>query len=230
VNRRIFDDHETLSRAAARAIVQSGAKSIAVTGGSTPKRIYELLAEQLPRDVTWVLVDERYVPMSDPQSNAAMIERTLFRNGVPERWLRFRTEFRDPAQTAHVFEEEWRAFGLESLDLVLLGCGDDGHTASLFPGTAALDAEGIATSVYVPRLGQWRVTLTLPVIRTAKARMVLASGESKAAVIREIREGADHPIVRATAGLEETWWFMDRSAAGAPASSPADPAASPPPV
>lgn len=217
MNRRIFDDHETLSRAAARAILQSGAKTIAVTGGSTPTRLYELLAEELPKDVTWVLVDERYVPMSDPQSNAAMIERTLFKHGVPERWLRFRTEFRDAAQTVQVFEEEWHSLGIETLDLVLLGCGDDGHTASLFPGTDALDAEGIATSVYVPRLGQWRVTLTLPVIRAAKARMVLASGESKAKVIQEIREGADHPVVRATAGLDETWWFMDRSAGVPPA-------------
>ncbi|HYH07835.1 MAG TPA: 6-phosphogluconolactonase [Thermoanaerobaculia bacterium] len=217
MNRRIFDDHETLSRAAARAILQSGAKSIAVTGGSTPKRLYELLAEQLPQDVTWVLVDERYVPLTDPQSNAAMVERTLFRDGVPERWLRFDTSFRDAAQTVRVFEEEWRKLGLAALDLVLLGCGDDGHTASLFPGTDALDAQGIATGVYVPRLGQWRVTLTLPVIRAAKSRMVLASGESKAPIIREIREGADYPVVRATAGVD-SWWFVDRAAVGAPVS------------
>lgn len=212
MNRRIFDDHETLSRAAARAILDSGAKTIAVTGGSTPKRVYELLAEKLPQDVTWVLVDERYVSLTDPQSNAAMIERTLFAHGLPERWLRFRTEFRDAAQTVRTFEEEWHALGLASLDLVLLGCGDDGHTASLFPGTDALDAQGIATSVYVPRLGQWRVTLTLPVIRAAKARMVLASGEGKAPVIRAIREGTEFPVTRATAGLD-SWWFLDRAAA-----------------
>lgn len=214
MNLRIFDDHESLSRAAARAVLQSGAKTIAVTGGSTPKRLYEILSASLPEDVTWVLVDERYVPMSDPRSNAAMIERTLFARGVPEKWLRFRTELGDPAATARAFEEEWRTLGLTSLDLVLLGCGDDGHTASLFPATPALDAEGIATAVYVPRLEQWRVTLTLPVIRAATTRFVLASGAAKAPILRELREGADYPVARATSGVD-TWWFVDRAAVSA---------------
>ncbi|MEO8379134.1 MAG: 6-phosphogluconolactonase [Acidobacteriota bacterium] len=212
MNLRIFDDLEGLSRAAERAIRQSGARTIALTGGSTPKRLYELLGESLPEDVTWVLVDERYVPMTDPQSNAAMIERTLFRKGLPERWLRFRTELEDPAETARVFEEEWKALGLAELDLVLLGCGDDGHTASLFPGTPVLDVtDRVASEVFVPRLDQWRVTLTLPVIREARMRMVLAAGESKATIVREVREGADYPIGRATKDVE-TWWMVDRAA------------------
>jgi 6-phosphogluconolactonase len=213
VNLRVFDNAEELAQAAARTIRQSGAKAIGLTGGSTPKRLYELLAGDLPRDVTWVLVDERYVPMDDPQSNAAMIERTLFARGVPERWLRFRTELNDPAATARVFEEEWRALGIETLDLVLLGCGDDGHTASLFPGTPVLDvADRVASEVYVPRLEQWRVTLTLPVLRAATQRLVLATGAAKANVIREVREGAQHPVALATNGLEG-WWLVDREAA-----------------
>lgn len=211
MNLRIFETHEDLSRAAARTILQSGAKTIAVTGGSTPKRLYEMLAAELPRDVTWVLVDERYVPMTDPQSNAAMIERTLFANRVPPRWLRFRTELGDPAATARAFEEEWRTLGIEQLDLILLGCGDDGHTASLFPGTTALDATGIATAVYVPRLEQWRVTLTMDAIRAAKTRIVLASGVSKKQILGELRDGADYPVARATQGLD-SWWFVDRAA------------------
>lgn len=212
MNLRVFDDAEALAHAAARAILQSGAKSIALTGGSTPKRLYELLATSLPDDITWVLVDERYVPMSDPQSNAAMIERTLFAHGVPPRWLRFKTELNDPAATARVFEDDWRALDLDTLDLALLGCGDDGHTASLFPGTPVLDVEDrIASEVFVPRLDQWRVTLTMPVLRAAKSRMVLASGASKAHVIREVRDGADHPVARATRGLD-SWWFIDRAA------------------
>jgi 6-phosphogluconolactonase len=212
MNLRIFDDLEDLSHAAERAIRQSGAKTIALTGGSTPKRLYELLGQSLPEDVTWVLVDERYVPMSDPQSNAAMIERTLFANGVPARWLRFRTELNDPAATARAFEEEWNALGFGQLDLVLLGCGDDGHTASLFPGTPVLDVQDrLASEVFVPRLDQWRVTITLPVIRAARQRIVLAAGESKAPVIRDVRAGVDHPIALATAGVE-TWWMVDRAA------------------
>lgn len=213
MNLRVFENLEDLSHAAARAIRMSNAKSIAVTGGSTPKRLYELLADDLPRDVTWVLVDERYVPKDDPQSNAGMIERTLFKNGVPDRWLRFRTELNDPAATARAFEEEWRALNIESLDLVLLGCGDDGHTASLFPGTGAIDIEDrIATEVYVPRLEQWRVTITKPVIRAATQRIVMAAGASKAQIIRDVRDGVEHPVTIATAGVE-TWWFVDREAA-----------------
>jgi len=214
VNLRVFDDAEDLANAAARAILQSGAKTIGVTGGSTPKRLYEILAESLPSDVTWVLVDERYVPLEDPQSNAAMIERTLFARGVPERWLRFKTDLNDPAKTARVFEEDWRTLAITTLDLILLGCGDDGHTASLFPGTPVLAVEDrIASEVFVPRLDQWRVTLTMPVLRAATSRMVLATGAAKANVIREVREGAAHPVALATQGLE-TWWFVDRAAVG----------------
>jgi 6-phosphogluconolactonase len=207
MNLRIFENLEDLSHAAARAIRQSGAKKIGVTGGSTPKRLYEILGESLPEDVTWVLVDERYVPHDDPQSNAAMIERTLFRHGLPERWLKFDTTLNDPALTVRRFEEAWN-FG--DLDLVLLGCGEDGHTASLFPGTAVLDVvERIASEVYVPRLEQWRVTITLPVIRAAKLRMVLASGPSKMPVVEAARSGEDYPVTRATTGVD-TWWLVSR--------------------
>lgn len=214
MNLRVFDDTEALAHAAARAIRQSGAKTIAVTGGSSPKRLYEILSESLPEGVTWVLGDERYVPFDDPQSNAAMVERTLFARGVPERWLRFRTELNDPALTARVFEDDWRALGITTLDLVLLGCGDDGHTASLFPGMPVLEVEDrIASEVFVPRLDQWRVTLTMPVLRAATSRMVLAPGSAKANIIREVREGVEHPVALATRGLD-TWWFVDRAAVG----------------
>lgn len=205
MNQRIFESHEDLSQAAARAILQSGAKSIAVTGGSTPKRLYEILGQSLPADVTWVLLDERWVPHDDPQSNAAMVERTLFARGIPERWLRFDTSLLDAAESARELESQW---DLDALDLVLLGCGEDGHTASLFPGTPVLEVvDRVASEVYVPRLEQWRVTLTLPVIRAAKERMVLVSGESKKPVLEEIRAGADYPVVRATQGVD-TWWFI----------------------
>jgi len=212
VNLRVFDDAEALAHAAARTIVQSGAKTIGVTGGSTPRRLYEILSESLPRDVTWVLVDERYVPFDDPQSNAAMIERTLFARGVPERWLRFDCSLQDPAATALHFERAWHNLGLQQLDLVLLGCGEDGHTASLFPGTPVLEVDDrIASEVFVPRLDQWRVTLTLPVLRAAKTRLVLAAGAAKAPVIAEVRAGVPHPVTLATGGLD-SWWLVDRAA------------------
>lgn len=216
MNLRIFDSPEELTRAAARTILQREHASVAVSGGSTPKPLYEYLASRLPAEpVTWVLVDERYVPRDDPQSNAAMIERTLFAQGLPanHRWLSFDTSLQDPGATAAKFESGW---DLEQLDIVLLGCGDDGHTASLFPGTPVLDVEHrVAAEVFVPRLEQWRVTLTKPVIRKAKLRIVLATGASKARVIEEVRQGVPHPITMATEGVE-TWWFVDRSAAAPP--------------
>jgi 6-phosphogluconolactonase len=223
MNLRVFDSLDELTRAAARTVVQrveAGARTIALSGGSTPRPLYELLSSQhandlAPHAITWVVVDERYVPLDDPQSNAAMIERTLFARGLPpaHRFLRFRTELGDPAETARTFEREWRELGIAQLDVVLLGCGDDGHTASLFPGTRVLDVEDrIASEVYVEKLAQWRVTLTKPVLRAATLRLVLAAGASKAKVIREMREGIPHPIALATGGDLETWWLVDRAA------------------
>jgi 6-phosphogluconolactonase len=224
MNLRIFETGDELARAAARTLLQlvrpGEPATIVVTGGATPKRLYEMLGQPPWREelakvpIAWALLDERYVPVDDPQSNAGMIERSLFAQGMSpsHRWLRFRTELDDPAATARAYEEEWRALGIADVDLMLLGVGDDGHTASLFPGTAVLDVEDrIASEVFVPRLDQWRVTLTLPVIRAAKLRLVLATGEAKAPILREVGEGTDHPIARATKGVE-TWWLVDRAA------------------
>lgn len=225
MNFRIFDDAIDLTRAAARTLLQRSPSSVAISGGSTPRPLFELLGNEwreriTPRPITWIVVDERWVPKSDPQSNSAMIERTLFAQGLPEghRFLEFRTDLDDPAASARAFEREWQSLGLDTLDVVLLGCGDDGHTASLFPGTPVLEVQDrIASEVFVPRLDQWRITLTMPVIRAAKLRIVLATGASKAKIIEEVRAGVQHPIARATAGVE-TWWFVDRAAVRAPSS------------
>ncbi len=230
MNLRIFDSAGDLVQAAARTVVQRVSNStvtvaIGLSGGSTPRPLYELLGrapyrdELAGRDVIWVVVDERCVPAGDPQSNAGMIQRTLFAEGVPDRhtFLPFRTELGDPARTAKVFEEEWRELGIADLDLVLLGVGDDGHTASLFPGTPVLDVEDrIASEVFVPRLQSWRVTLTRPVIRAAAARMVLAAGASKRKILTEVRQGVSHPIALVTEGELDTWWFVDSEAAPLP--------------
>ena len=130
MNLRIFDDLESLSRAAERSIRQSGARTIALTGGSTPKRLYELLGEALPEDVTWVLVDERYVPMSDPQSNAALIERTLFRKGLPERWLRFKTELDGPC--VRCLEPAGHGIDIDVREVERRLVGTKGHQARRF--------------------------------------------------------------------------------------------------
>ncbi|PYQ58907.1 MAG: 6-phosphogluconolactonase [Acidobacteria bacterium] len=215
MNLRIFDNAADLIQAAARTLIQridAGAQTIALSGGSTPKPLYELLgqnSELRKKPITWVLVDERYVPIDDPQSNAGMIEKAL----KPERFLRFKTELDDPARTADEFEREWRELKIERLDIALLGMGDDGHTASLFPGTDVLTVENrIAAAVFVPKMNSWRVTLTKPVLRAAGLRMVLVAGASKRPILQEVRAGADYPIALVTRGVE-TWWFVDREAA-----------------
>ncbi|HEX3109528.1 MAG TPA: 6-phosphogluconolactonase [Thermoanaerobaculia bacterium] len=220
MNLRIFDSKDELARGTARAIAERATEGavIALSGGSTPVPVYEILGGDdalRERRVTWVVVDERYVPESDPQSNSAMIRRTLFARGIApaHRFLRFQTELNDPEATVREFAREWRELAIEKLDTVVLGIGDDGHTASLFPGTDALNVEDrIATAVFVQKLDMWRVTITKPVIRAASLRMVEAAGESKRDVLRAIREGADYPIAQATSGVE-TWWFLDRAAA-----------------
>jgi 6-phosphogluconolactonase len=209
MNLRIFDTAADAVIALARLIEQKARSldhlSVGISGGSTPRPLYELLGSSpmceslAERPITWVVVDERHVPSNDPQSNARMIRATLFD---------------DPAKTARQFEAQWHAFGLNALDLVTLGIGDDGHTASLFPGTSVLDVKDhIAAAVYVPRLEQWRVTLTLPVIQAAKLRIVLAAGESKAPIVRDVAQGVDHPVTRAMSGDGEAWWFLDKAAA-----------------
>ncbi len=225
MNLRIFDSIDDLIRGAAATILQrvmgKERAVVALSGGSTPKPLYEVLGgadyrqELAKTRVIWVVVDERYVPLDDPQSNAAMIQRTLFRDGVPpgHEFLRFRTEVNDPAKTAQEFENDWKRLAIDTLDIALLGVGDDGHTASLFPGTPVLDvSDRIASEVFVPRLKQWRVTLTMPVIRQAGLRMILAAGASKRPILDDVRRGVDHPIVRATGGDIESWWFVDRAA------------------
>ncbi|MEA2339279.1 MAG: 6-phosphogluconolactonase [Thermoanaerobaculia bacterium] len=225
MNLRIFDSTDDLLAAAARTIVQrvqSGARTIALSGGSTPKPLYAMLGASPLREqladfpITWIVVDERYVPIDHPESNAGMMQQTLFANGMSptHRFLRFRTELNDPAATARAFEDEWRTLGITQLDLILLGIGDDGHTASLFPGTPVLDVtDRIASEVFVPRLDTWRVTITKPVIRAATLRLVLATGAKKKPILEAVRDGVgDYPIAQATAGTE-TWWLIDRDAA-----------------
>jgi len=216
MNLRIFNTVHDLISAAEREIVRrigAGARTIALSGGSTPKPLYERLGrnhEVRGKPVLWVVVDERYVPIDDPQSNAGMIEKTL----KPERLLRFKTELGDPQRTADEFEREWRDLKIDRLDLVILGMGDDGHTASLFPGTDVLAVEDrISAAVFVPKMNAWRVTLTKPVLRAAGLRIVLAAGASKRPVLNELRAGAEYPIAQVTADVE-TWWFVDREAAG----------------
>ena len=220
MNLRIFESKDELTRGTAKAIAERATDGavIALSGGSTPVPVYEILGRDdalRERRITWVVVDERYVPESDPQSNSARFRRTRCARGIAptHRFLRFKTELNDPEATVREFEREWHELGIEKLDTVVLGIGDDGHTASLFPGTDALNVEdGVATAVFVQKLDMWRVTITKPVIRAAGLRMVQAAGEGKRPILQAVRDGAEYPIAVATGGVE-TWWFVDRAAA-----------------
>lgn len=223
MNFRVFDDAEALATAAAEALVAAigGDRSVvALAGGSTPRRLYAHLGgpmrdEIAQKNVIWVTGDERFVPLDDAKSNGRMIHETLFRAGIPEshRFLRFDTSRATPDAAVARFEEEWRALGIEGIDVAVLGVGTDGHTASLFPGTAVLEvSDRVAARVDAAHLEKPRLTLTMPLLSAAKTKLFLAEGERKRDILKTIAEGVDVPAGIVDGGGGESWWFVDRAA------------------
>lgn len=219
MNVRRFDSlsllHDAFAEEVVRCVESEGVRCIELSGGESPRPAYERLGggalrarlESFP--VTWVLGDERFVDPTDDQSNRKMIEETLFREGIPSghRFLWFRTRDIEPAAAAVEFEQRWRSAGVHGLDLAILGVGDDGHTASLFPGHEILEEkERIARELWAAHLNMWRLTLTLPVLRGAKLQMVLATGTKKQEILRRVQGGEDLPIARVTNGANVTWY------------------------
>jgi len=236
---KVFEDADALATAVAdefTALTEGlthAPFTVALSGGSTPKKLYELLVNEPYRDrVRWKDVefffgDERSVPPDHPDSNYGMAKRALL-DHVPSKAHRMAAEQDDVKTYARLLSERIteRRDGIPVFDLVLLGMGDDGHTASLFPGTAAL-AEGRRWVVMndVPQLHTRRMTLTYPVLNAADRVWALIAGAGKRAVVAEcLAKAADpgdppaRPIlgVRPTAG--ELVWFLDAAAAGSPAS------------
>jgi 6-phosphogluconolactonase len=213
-NIRVYTDSDLLKRAAAEhfvslceaAINKQGHFSVALSGGSTPKRVYELLADQaFSPYVDWDRVhifwgDERCVPPDHSDSNYRMTRLALLEHiRLPVANIhRIQGEL-DPAQAADNYEQTLRQFfanrgGHVRFDLVLLGMGDDGHTASLFPGTAALDeTERSVVANYVDKLNAWRITLTASAINNAANITFLISGKSKAESLQQVLEGPHQP-------------------------------------
>ncbi len=234
---RVFADLEDVSRNAAeffrllsqKVILQQGRFAAAISGGSTPRRLYELLGSSHYREaIDWkrvhiFQVDERCVPRHHPDSNYGMIFNTLLAPAnIPESNVH-RIAGEDSAeQAAGRYEQELRAFfdttGIPSFDLLILGVGEDGHTASLFPNKAAVfDQEHLAAPVHLepPKLS--RVTLTFPVLNHAARILLLASGQSKAQVIQEIiekRTPQEYPAGLLRPAKGSALWFVDRAAAG----------------
>ena len=233
MNLRVYDDARQLSEAAARMFVEearrrideSGRFAVALAGGSTPKATYEILARGYggPEDLDWSKVhaffgDERSVPPDHEDSNYRVAQEALLSHVPVGSVHRMRGEM-EPREAAALYEKELEEFfgGPPVLDLVLLGIGEDGHTASLFPDTPALDArDRWAVENPVEKLNTTRLTLTVPAVDAARKVAFLVAGEGKAEALEEILEGDANPhkypakLVRPEA---EVAWMVDRAAA-----------------
>jgi 6-phosphogluconolactonase len=232
----VLPDPAALTEVAARSVVERaqtaidarGRFSIALSGGSTPRDLHLRLASPpLVDQVDWSRVhvffgDERCVPPDDERSNYRLADETLLsRVPIPRDNIhRMRGEL-PPDEAAADYEAELRQFfGDEPprLDLILLGMGDNGHTASLFPGlTAVHEQDRWVVAEYVAEVGMWRSTLTPVVLNLGRAVLFLVTGEPKATMLRRVLEGpyrpADLPaqVVRPIEG--EAIWLVDASAA-----------------
>ncbi len=212
-----------LAAEAAQAIAARGVFSIALSGGNTPKPVYErLVGKQLDwRRVHVFFGDERCVPPDDPRSNYHMAKLALFdRVAIPPGNVHRMRGEDEPNAAAESYANELKsALGPDSrFDLVLLGLGDDGHTASLFPGLAAVsETERTVLACYVESVGMWRLTLTPPTINAARRVAFLVSGPDKATVIQRVLQGPRQPIVLPSQivrpAAQPALWLIDEAAA-----------------
>jgi 6-phosphogluconolactonase len=214
------------------AIAKQGRFTVALSGGSTPKGVYSLLAQGEPRSqpIAWPYVhvfwgDERCVPPDHSESNYRMAhEALLSRVPIPPQNIhRIQTELA-PLEAAYNYERELRAvFSLEAntfpcFDLVLLGMGPDGHTASLFPKTSGLQEEHrLVVAHYVDTLASWRVSLSAPALNAAAQVVFLISGGDKALTLKEVLEGPSQPdrlpVQRICPVHGTLQWFVEQAAA-----------------
>ncbi len=189
------------------AALRQGSRTLVLAGGSTPRRCYELLSAI---DLQWGRVsilfgDERCVPPTDPESNYRMARESLLDRVTPATVYRMPAEL-GPDEGAAQYE---RAVKAVPLDVVLLGVGEDGHTASLFPGHAALSASSLVVGVRdAPKPPPLRVTLTLSALRSARLVIILATGAAKAAAVERAARGEVPSGMIASAR-----WLIDASAA-----------------
>ena len=234
----LFTDLEKLSEAAveriadiaAQAITQRGAFHIALSGGATPRHLYEHLAHEPYRsDIDWSRVhvyfgDERCMPPDHPDSNFRMANAALLMHvPIPSAQIhRIVANLAYVRQCAVAYAAELAAHLpagnlAPQFDLVLLGVGPDGHIASLFPATgSALTERRLATAVYADSMRAWRISITFPVINQARHILLLASGASKADVLERVfrDEPSATPLpVQRLQPLGELEWYLDQAAA-----------------
>ena len=219
---RIFENSRELARGAAghlAAVAQKDFFTVALSGGSTPKVLYQLLAEEPFRDqVPWSRThfywsDERHVPPDHPDSNYRMAhEALLSRVPVPESNVHRILSENPSAQEA---ADEYEKRVVPRLDLILLGLGADGHTASIFPGSEVLhETKRLVAAPWVEKLNTYRITMTLPLLNNGASIVFLVSGAEKAQIVKEVLEGPKkYPaqFVQPTNG--ELIWMLDKDAA-----------------
>ena len=234
---------DRIMAAAKAAIAKSGRFTLVLSGGSTPERTYQLLAQpqrrsQIDWSRTWLFFgDERCVPSDDPRSNFHLANGALLKpaNVPADHVLEINATMGTPANCASQYElvlkeffkfgasstQSGNAFDFPSFDVILLGLGDDGHTASLFPGKPSLDEKKCwitwsPPGVLPPPVD--RITFTFPLINAAQEVMFLVAGAGKAAIVRDVLEGpADfhkHPSTGVRPDDGKLTWLLDEAAAG----------------
>jgi len=222
---------EEVIRAAVNAVGQRGRFSIALSGGSTPKNLYTLIAANASASLPWDQMfffwgDERHVSPDDPESNYRMAKESLLSKApIPAaNVFRVPAENPDVSAAAEAYEQTIRKFfalkpgEFPRFDLILLGMGPDGHTASLFPETEGLrEKSRLVVANWVEKLKTSRITFTLPVINAARCVAFLVSGIDKAPALHEVFEGnapgEKYPSKLVVPSEGKLIWFVDRAAA-----------------
>jgi 6-phosphogluconolactonase len=231
----VVDDAAALAETAARRLIArikaQARAAVCLTGGSSPQHLYRLLGEEPWRDevpwdrVHWFIGDDRFVPQSDPLSNMGTVRRMLLdRVHAPQQNIHpIATDANDPEGAARLYEDDLRAFyGADEFeaarplfDLVLMGVGGDGHTASLFPQSPALSETerwvlGIAQAGMAPFVP--RVTLTFPALASTREMLFLVDSGDKRTILARVLRGDDLPAARAHAEGELVWLVVRAAA------------------
>ena len=228
----VLPDAEALALAAAERLIaridrDSKPVAVCLTGGSTPIRLYQLLGgifrSRIPWPrVHWFMGDERFVPQSNPLSNMGAARRIFLHDCAPPKNIHaIDTDTKTPDIAAIAYEQELRIFQKSRdkqplFDLVLMGAGPDGHTASLFPNSSAIDEEekwvvGVANANVEPFVP--RVSLTLPALESTHEILFMACGGDKRDILNRIFNDERLPAARAHAIAGETVWLVDEAAA-----------------
>lgn len=216
---------EQFITAARSAIAKRGVFYVALAGGSTPKGLYQMLAAMpYSSKIDWSRVhlffgDERCVLPSHNDSNYKMVSEAMIDMlPIPETNVhRMPTELSDASEVAKRYAETMtKVMKAEPFDLVLLGLGPDGHIASLFPDTPALEVtDSLTTELYVEKFASWRVTITYPVINAARQVIVFIAGEAKSAIVSDVMTGVIEGLpIQRLVPQGEYYWYMDAAAAG----------------